>query len=214
MIDVDQLKKDFSVAFQLSAVSRYSRDHMLKSESVLEHVGFCNFYCLLLADRYERRTGKELNYRKLFRGINVHDLDESVMGDIPRTTKYFSEAMRENFSVAENITIRKLSEWMRVDVTDDWREAKKGIEGEILKMADVASLVFKCWMELKMLGNRSFLRVALEVQNHLVNFDLKSISVFFHDDFYALEKLNVETLGPHSTGSEDYLFLNMKELKA
>lgn len=214
MIDVEQLKKDFSVAFQLSAVSRYSRDHMLKAESVLEHVGFCNFYGLLLAERYEMKTGKVLDYKKLFRGINIHDLDESVMGDIPRTTKYFTEEMRANFSVAENITIRKLSQWLRVDVTDDWRNAKKGIEGEILKIADVASLVFKCWMELKMLGNRSFLRVAIEVQNHLVTFDLNSISKAFHDDFKALEKLNVETLTPYSTSHEDYLFLNMKDVKA
>ena len=40
---MNQLKKEFTVAFQLSSVSRYSRDHLLKPESVLEHVGFAWF---------------------------------------------------------------------------------------------------------------------------------------------------------------------------
>jgi hypothetical protein len=65
---MNQLKKEFTILFQLSSVSRYSRDHLLKPESVLEHIGFCTVYGSLLAGRL-KKAGIELDLGTLFTKI-------------------------------------------------------------------------------------------------------------------------------------------------
>lgn len=209
---MSQLKKDFTVAFQLSSVQRYSRDHMLKPENVLEHIGFCAFYSLLLASRLHS-AGIDVDFAKLFRRVSVHDLDEAVLGDIPRTTKYFSEEIRKAFSVIEKISIRKLGSWFGFDFFEDWSEAKNGLEGQILKVTDMASVVYKNWVEIKMLQNRSFLRVALETQNYLVSLDTSKFPTILRDEVMALHNLNLETLNSFPVENEDYLFLHIKDDK-
>jgi len=99
---MNQLKKEFTVAFQLSSVSRYSRDHLLKPESVLEHVGFCMVYAAFLSDRLSKK-GITVDRSQLFRKIAYHDIDEAILGDIPRTTKYFSNEIRGAMKKVEKV---------------------------------------------------------------------------------------------------------------
>jgi len=163
---MNQLKKEFTILFQLSSVSRYSRDHLLKPESVLEHIGFCTVYGSLLAGRLQK-AGYNLDLGVLFTKIAMHDLDEAILGDIPRTTKYFSDDIRSAFKEVEYGTISRLEKWLDADFVESWVAAKLGNEGAVLRILDIASVVYKNWTEVVLLRNRSFLRVCVETQRYL-----------------------------------------------
>lgn len=208
---MNAIKRDFTVAFQLAAVSRYSRDHMMKPESVLEHIGFCTFYGLLIAERMEKKGGTTFHWGQLFKSIAIHDLDEAIVGDIPRTTKYFSESIRDEFKKVESAIIRKLDKWLGTSLYQHWLGAKKGIEGQMLRVIDIAAVVYKNWTEVEMLRNRSFLRVVVETQKVLDSINYSDFVVELHDEIDALRDINKEILLNFTPRDEDRMFLQMKE---
>ena len=63
----------------------------------------------------------------------------------------------------------------------DWKHAKQSdrVEGYIVKLADLASVVFKVWHEVLLLGNNSFARVAHEVYDSLSSIEIPN---YFESD--------------------------------
>jgi 5'-deoxynucleotidase YfbR-like HD superfamily hydrolase len=222
---MNQLKKEFTILFQLSSVSRYSRDHLLKPESVLEHIGFCTVYGSLLAGRL-KKAGIELDLGTLFTKIAMHDLDEAILGDIPRTTKYFSDDIRSAFKEVEYGTISRLEKWLDADFVESWVAAKLGNEGAVLRILDMASVVYKNWTEVVLLRNRSFLRVCVETQRYLQEisqsyFYLKyvdspslheKLEKELHAELVTLKAMNQEILNTFVPTEEDMMFIRMQEL--
>lgn len=222
---MNQLKKEFTILFQLSSVSRYSRDHLLKPESVLEHIGFCTVYGSLLAGRL-KKAGIELDLGTLFTKIAMHDLDEAILGDIPRTTKYFSDDIRSAFKEVECGTISRLEKWLDADFVESWVAAKLGNEGAVLRILDMASVVYKNWTEVVLLRNRSFLRVCVETQRYLQEisqsyFYLKyvdspslheKLEKELHAELVTLKAMNQEILNTFVPTEEDMMFIRMQEL--
>lgn len=161
----NQLLARFELLNQLSSVARYSRDHVHRRESVLEHIGFCALYALTLCNRIAALDRKELLVRAV-----MHDVDEAVMGDAPRTTKYASKELAEAFKVAERKAVLKLSEKIGSLSFNDWEKAKDDtLEGQAMKLIDFAAVVYKAWSEICLFGNFSFRRVLLELQSALSN---------------------------------------------
>ena len=222
---MNQLKKEFTILFQLSSVSRYSRDHLLKPESVLEHIGFCTVYGSLLAGRL-KKAGIELDLGTLFTKIAMHDLDEAILGDIPRTTKYFSDDIRSAFKEVEYGTISRLEKWLDANFVESWVAAKLGNEGAVLRILDMASVVYKNWTEVVLLRNRSFLRVCVETQRYLQEisqsyFYLKyvdspslheTLEKELHAELITLKAMNQEILNTFVPTEEDMMFIRMQEL--
>ena len=218
---MNQLKKEFTILFQLSSVSRYSRDHLLKPESVLEHIGFCTVYGSLLAGRLQK-SGYNLDLGVLFTKIAMHDLDEAILGDIPRTTKYFSDDIRSAFKEVEYGTISRLEKWLDADFVESWVEAKLGSEGEVLRILDIASVVYKNWTEVVLLRNRSFLRVCVETQRYLQEIyqsyfymkysDSPLLHLELNGELSALKAMNQEILNTFVPTEEDMMFIRMQEL--
>jgi len=222
---MNQLKKEFTILFQLSSVSRYSRDHLLKPESVLEHIGFCTVYGSLLSGRL-KKAGIELDLGTLFTKIAMHDLDEAILGDIPRTTKYFSDDIRSAFKEVEYGTISRLEKWLDADFVESWVAAKLGNEGAVLRILDMASVVYKNWTEVVLLRNRSFLRVCVETQRYLQElsqsyFYLKyvdspslheKLEKELHAELITLKAMNQEILNTFVPTEEDMMFIRMQEL--
>jgi 5'-deoxynucleotidase YfbR-like HD superfamily hydrolase len=207
---MSSIKKRLTVAFQLSSVSRFSRDYMQKPESVLEHIGFCSFYAMLLASDLEE-SGYNIDYKRLMRAVAIHDLDESILGDIPRTTKYFSESVRAGIGDIERQTIERLESWLQTSLLESWVGAKEDLEGTILKIADIAAVVYKNWTEVELLGNRSFLRVCLETNNFLSSFDLAGshLPQSLQQEISDTRSLNAEILSKHHVEENDKIFLTL-----
>lgn len=157
----------FGLAQQLSAVNRFARDHMHQKESVLEHMGFCLLYATHLGQR-ARKENIAVNFEVLLKRVCYHDVDECVLGDVPRTTKYFNEKISEEFRAIEEQTVEQLESWLCGGaVFNYWKDAKdKNIEGEIMRLTDLAAVIYKVWVEVCLYGNRSFRRVAAETNKY------------------------------------------------
>jgi 5'-deoxynucleotidase YfbR-like HD superfamily hydrolase len=209
---MSRLKKKFTIAFQLSSVSRFSRDYMTKQENVLEHIGFCTFYSVLLAQELET-VGVRLDYKKLLLSVAAHDLDESILGDIPRTTKYFNESVREEFKEIEEETIVCLDKWLSSNLLPHWKNAKNGLEGQILKVTDIAAVVYKNWAEIEFLGNRSFLRVCVETGEYLRSLDTSEYHPVLAAELQDIMDENDAILKNHEVLEADVLFLTLKKGK-
>lgn len=161
----DRTLRVFAAADQLASVTRFSRDRMINRENVLEHIGFCTFYATLLA----KRSTRKVDVGKLLQAVALHELDEIGLGDISRTTKYFDPAITEEFKRIEEKSVAQFSEWIRTAVLYQWEHAKDDdVEGRIMRVADLAAVVYKCWVEIALLGNQSFKRVAKETHTYVV----------------------------------------------
>ena len=204
------LARRFTIAFQLSSVQRFSRDFMQKPENVLEHIGFCTFYAVLLAKKAEA-AGNKVDYGSLMPSVMAHDLDESVLGDMPRSTKYLTPQIRSAVAAAEELAVNKISTWLKTNLTPAWFNAKRGLEGEILKLADIAAVVYKNWVEIEMLNNRSFLRVCLETKDYVDSIQTDNFSVCFHGEIEELKLAVALILTKHAPNDADQLFLHLRK---
>ena len=149
---------------QMGCIKRFSRDHLLKDENVLEHVGFVVTFCAIIAERLTQQ-GIMVNRGRLLTGAAFHDIEENLTGDVARPTKYATKAVYNGLNSYANKSATHVFKTLGMPIAKEyWAEAKaEGIEGAILKMADFASVVVKCLTEIVYYGNRSFVRVLNEM---------------------------------------------------
>jgi 5'-deoxynucleotidase YfbR-like HD superfamily hydrolase len=144
---------------------------MTQRESVLEHIGFAASFAFFIARQMQEKIQERIDVEKLLIRAVVHDMDEAILGDVSRTTKYYKPEVKELFSKIEKESVVNLSKFIGVDFIHEWDNAKKhGIEGKILKLTDLAAVVYIVWREVVLLGNLSMLRVAEEVTKFISDF--------------------------------------------
>lgn len=144
---------------------RYSLLYQSKPESLANHITDVSTLSYLLALQLIHECDEELNVGLLLEKVLVHDFDEVLTGDIPRTTKYYSEegltALRGVASDAMKVLASTVPGGARLE--DTWKSAKQGKEGMILEVADMICVSRKVVTEFSMLGNGYFLKVAYEM---------------------------------------------------
>jgi 5'-deoxynucleotidase YfbR-like HD superfamily hydrolase len=186
----------FSALSGLSSVHRYSMTKLGNPESVLEHIGMVTIMANLI--------GREVNVisREPIIDLNsmtakaiVHDLDELVVGDIPRPTKYRNEKVRSMFREIESWGVHRvlkdmgLSLELAAEMSSRHEDAKRGRDGLIVAIADSMAVVFKIWEEVIVRGNMSMVGHAVSVKGQLVGlqskvnleFEIKEVGDFLYD---------------------------------
>ena len=177
----------FAMAQQMSAVKRYSRDKLIDSESLLEHVGFVCLFATMIGKNVVAQGGV-VRFDELLQRCVLHDVEETVLGDVSRTTKHYDAAMAEKFKSVETDTIMALERWHDLPLYAQWAYAKdETVEGEILRLADLASVAYKVWTEVVLYGNNSFLRVAAETVKYIELAQQTNFSIDYLND--VLENL-------------------------
>lgn len=158
----------FSIASSLSSMQRYSQTFLNKKESVLEHTGFVVLFCCLVAQEMVA-LGRTVDVALLLSKAALHDIDEIITGDIPRTTKYFDDETRKIFERIESHGMAALIEKMELQKSNYsiWKNSKGGYEGSIVAIADVAAVVYKTWEEPHLLNNNSFAHNAINLPAQL-----------------------------------------------
>lgn len=152
---------------QASNVNRYSRDFMHKRENLLEHMGFMATFCYIVGLRL-RENGHHVSISVLLEKAIMHDFEEILSGDVTRRTKHSSKQVSEGLKQYEEHCMRILQTALKVNIFGIWKHAKDDtLEGRIVKIADFAAVVYKCMVEVAMLGNKSFARVAREVSEEM-----------------------------------------------
>jgi 5'-deoxynucleotidase len=165
--------KTFAALSGLSSVHRFSMMKLGNPESVLEHVGFVTLLANLVARELNYIEPRTVEIHRVTIKALVHDLDELVVGDIPRPTKYHSPQIRDEFRRIEKWGVTKivrdlqLSRGLQLEIIDNHQASKEGAEGLIVELCDVMAVAYKVWEEVLIRGNVSLVRQAKSVLNTL-----------------------------------------------
>lgn len=196
----------FSPFSKMNEIKRYSSVHQETEETVSDHITEVSSMCYLIAKEMINNYNESLDIGILLERCLLHDLDEVVTGDIPRNTKYASEDAHFQLNLVSESIINKLEKSLGVPILDPWKNAKSGKEGLILKVADLLVVVRKTMTEIDLRSNLAFLKVSIELQDHLSeickNFTKKSKNLGFngksidflwsllYDSKFEIERIN------------------------
>lgn len=191
---MSDLNKRFKLLQMLSSVRRYSQFHLVKPESVLEHTASVSFLVDLITSDIESldcflKDKIAIDYKRLLKSVIYHDIDEIVTGDIPRTTKYADADILNKFKELERQSMRLLvlDYELPEGIYNIWENSKSGFEGDILKLADIISVVYKVWEEVKIYNNNSMLLVGNQVASFLMQYkqvlESREYSAIYKDYF-------------------------------
>lgn len=147
---------------------RYSLMYQIKEESLADHIADVGVLSYLLTLRFNS-YGENLNVGDVLEKVILHDLDEVLTGDIPRSTKYYSDAGLNAMRGVALDAITKLAEGLpgSEGLVEKWKSAKQGKEGSVLVLSDMLCVARKVVTEVKILGNGYFLKVAYEMIDNL-----------------------------------------------
>jgi len=164
----------FSAISGLASVHRYSMTRLGSPESVLEHTGMVALTSNLVAREMNALSPGVIDVGEVtFRAL-VHDLDELVNGDVPRTTKYRDAKVRAMFKDLEEWGIDKIASGLEVssalqtDISHGHRDAKSGLEGLVVAIVDAMAVCFKVWEEVIVRGNCSMVGHAARTSEQLL----------------------------------------------
>lgn len=141
----------------------------------MEHTGFVCLFAYILCEKINSVSDNEdkLNIGIALEKAVIHDIDEVVTGDIPRPTKYYSEKSSEVFEEIADQGIKQIISELdlgfqsRIEL--NWKTAKDDKEGAIIALADLASVVYKLWDEVILLGNKKLILQGKQVFNYVQN---------------------------------------------
>jgi 5'-deoxynucleotidase len=143
------------IARTLSSVQRYSHTRLLNPESVLEHSGFVGLICYSICEKLNS-AGEDFDTGIAVTKSIVHDIDETITGDIPRPTKYYSSDITKSLKKLAGDAVTSLSRKTDLPgLVGDWEFSKHGKEGAVVALVDIIAVVNKVWQETVEFGNHS-----------------------------------------------------------
>ena len=158
------INKVFSIINRrLSNIVRYNNTPKIISENVAEHSFFVTFYVMILGDLIEN-----LNIEKALELALIHDIEESISGDIPHNIKqkypFLNKSLEDmNLLIASEI-FENNNKYVSL-----WKEERAGItlESKLVLFADILSGYLYTRNELAM-GNIFMQEINLEQKNRLI----------------------------------------------
>lgn len=177
----------------MSSVTRYSMYHLSQPESVLEHTGYVCLFSVMLGNEL-KESGEDLSIEEIVTKAAMHDIDEIVTGDIPRTTKYFSKELREQFARLESLGINEVMENLGYSDKDgvlerlifNWKFAKDGKSGIVVAIADVSAVVYKVWTEITLRNGGDLIPVADRLLDTIENLKMRVV-----DNMKSTESISI-----------------------
>ncbi len=174
---------------------RYSTCRVAQPESVAEHSYYVAFYCLMVGTWVRDNERAEVHFGRMLAKALVHDLEESVSGDFPRSFKYSDPHLREMLEGASNVAMSQVllklippeggkapeTVAARAKILDYWATAKDSTtEGLILEFCDYLSVLSFLLQEMQS-GNQTVGRHVDDVR--------KYADKFLHSDYEFLRSL-------------------------
>ena len=152
---------------RLKTIHRCNNFLKINKEDVAQHSYFTAILCMSIGDELNSK-GFNVDMELLLRKALLHDTDEAITSDIPYNVKNFSMEFKQEI----NTVLSKLAECAYKDTgmmskyNKICSEAKQGLEGEILDIADMLELSIYCFEEIRM-GNM-FMRGLFDKSIYLV----------------------------------------------
>lgn len=159
----------FSLVSRLSGIQRFSMLKMCHPENVLEHTGMVCIFSYIITDHLNQ-IKQTISIGEVMRRAVTHDLDETITGDVPRPTKYFSKELRKEMTKLEMDGIDNLARRLNIaTLTMDHAVAKEHKEGAIVALADIMAAIHRVWEEAIIYNNHHFVQPAKGMQRVLDN---------------------------------------------
>ena len=158
--DITKLQNLIKFIFEhhtrLSCILRFNNTPRIASENVAEHSYYVAFLSMLIGD-YLESTGVKVDRLRLIQMALLHDIEESISGDIlaPIKQGMFREVLdKENI---KNIAMLTGGLGDGEKYSKLWREVvdEETLEAKIIKLMDRMSCIIYCIREIH-LGNRYF----------------------------------------------------------
>lgn len=162
----------------LGNVARWNNRFCFGRESVAEHTAQVGMIALLLCEVEEHIFGHRVDRVRVLEGALLHDLEESITGDVLSPTKHGNPQLRRLLREMEIEAMRNmlayLPEPLRVELNEKWKRAKDDTyEGQIVEAADKFSALLYAIQELK-LGNYSFTKTASRLIQEVAGIPVQS----------------------------------------
>lgn len=185
----------------LNNVTRYSGVFCIKPENDGYHTIDMMSMCMKIADIIEESTSTVIDRRDLIYRCYLHDMDESLMGDISRNIKYYNDDIYRSINeVVDDLMSKNFSSELVKDINSS--KDKDNVCGLIVKISDTLQSSIKIYEECK-LGNFHFKKIIEENINFVIN--LKKIitssdgisynvSVILTDIIHDFEKILLDEI--------------------
>jgi 5'-deoxynucleotidase len=150
----------FALARRVRNIFRWSLMHNITRENVGEHSHEVAIFAHGIAATGVTKFGKQYCPNKIATIAVYHEISESVLGDQPSTLKHANEETSEFFRKIEEQTERDmvatLPEYLQDYMANVAVHSRFSLEeAEIVKAADIMSMLLKCDREIQ-LGNNEF----------------------------------------------------------
>lgn len=178
---------------RISRVVRFSTRPRTVDEYVSTHSYYVTLYSLIISKLLIKK-GVKVNIEKVLTRALVHDLDESVSGDIIRIfrEKLSGELESLCYEVMKGI-LKGLDKSVYEDLLWDWHQKFEDIEGQIVKLCDNISGWIYCEEQIQM-GNKIFIAISKDYHGRIIE-DLGKLGlVELRGEFkdYDREKINYD----------------------
>jgi 5'-deoxynucleotidase YfbR-like HD superfamily hydrolase len=125
---------------KLTSIPRFTGSYLVQPQSGADHAFRVTMIALQMVDDYNSRNKKKISREEVLMKALLHDVEESVIGDLPSPVKYITPEFRESVRLVEEKVMKdmvlkdagpKSKEYYKY-----WVEAKKDKSGKIIKIAD------------------------------------------------------------------------------
>lgn len=186
---------------RLSCVNRFSSNKLSKDENVLEHTGKVALLCYHIGMSLSHEEF-DIDIERLLSKALLHDIEESVTGDIIRTTKYATPEIVRAFKDGEVAIAERLlnDQFHDEQAFEMWKVSKSGATGDIVAFVDVLCAMYKMDDEINVRGNKSVANTISDTSVDTLRIKFKAMESHFPEsdtmkELYEESLLLCQSLG-------------------
>lgn len=151
------LVKTCLTTYNLSNIRRFAGLPMIKDQSVADHRSTLMFLVLIIAE-YLNKMGYSIDWHRLLSYSMLHDVEESICGDIIYSIKNYDVNLNKSIKEATNSIANDLLnvELVGKELQESFNsyETEKNLEVSIIKACDMLEIAFTSYKEVTM-GNKN-----------------------------------------------------------
>jgi len=138
-----------NIISKVAATKRFSGTHLLQEESIADHSVEMALLCINFSELVPESDVKEMCYRCL-----IHDLEETLTTDVPRTIKYHDPEIKRLIDKAGH---EMLTEETDIEFANSASNAKdpEDVNGYLVAIADRIQCFIKMRREVEIYGNKT-----------------------------------------------------------
>ncbi len=139
----------------LNQIIRFNTRQKTFNETVASHIFFVSLYAMIMGDIL-KNNGHKIDMELLLKKALLHDIEETLSGDIVRTFKIkMKKAYQKMSLLSASYVLEKLPKNLKNSYLSIWKDKSIRIETLIVDIADELTGIIYCSEQLKM-SNKFF----------------------------------------------------------